>query len=66
MVKKKKLKEYEDFINNLDNMPELILDKELCDISIEELKKLDEIIPKIIINEGDSDKKGRNILININ
>ena len=33
-------------------------------IAIEDLKKLDEIIPKIIINEGDSDKKGRKILIN--
>ena len=42
LVKKRKLKEYEDFINNLDNMPELILDKELCDISKEELKNLSE------------------------
>jgi cell division protein FtsB len=33
-------------------------------IVIEDLKKLEEIIPKIIINEGDPDKKGRNILIN--
>ena len=34
-------------------------------LAIEDLKKLDEIIPKIIINEGDSEKKGRNILIKI-
>ena len=33
-------------------------------IAIEDLNKLEEIVPKIIINEGDSDKKGRNILIN--
>ena len=103
LVKKKKQKEYENFIDKLDNFPELMLDKELCDISkeelkkftenenynkyqigeefnsklsdkfsqkdigliaIEELKSIEEIIPKIIINEGDSDKKGRNILIN--
>jgi Fe-S oxidoreductase len=100
---KKNIKDYESFINSLDKMPELVPNKELCDIAKEELKKLsedenynkyqigeefksklsdkfsqkdtslianedlkkiDEIIPKIIINEGDSDKKGRNILIN--
>ena len=102
LVKKKNIKDYESFINSLDKMPELVPNKELCDIAkeelkklseddnynkyqigeefksklsdkfsqkdtsliaIEDLKKLDEIIPKIIINEGDSDKKGRNILI---
>jgi hypothetical protein len=36
--------------------------KDISLIVIEDLKKLEEIIPKIIINEGDPDKKGRNIL----
>jgi hypothetical protein len=103
LVKSKKQKDYENFINKLDNMPELMPDQELCDISKEELKKfsedenyikfqigdefkpklsdkfsnkdigliaidelkqIEELIPKIIINEGDLEKKGRNILIN--
>jgi len=103
LVKNKNKKDYEDFINSLDKMPELVPNKELCDIAkeelkklseegsynkyqigeefksklsdqfsqkdtsliaIEDLKKLEEIIPKIIINEGDLDKKGRYILTN--
>ena len=39
---KKKRKEYEDYINSLEKMPELILDKNLCKIAAEELKKLSE------------------------
>jgi len=37
--------------------------KNISLIAIVDLKKLEEIITKIIINEGDPDKKGRNILI---
>ena len=102
-VKKKKIKEYEEFLNSLEKMPGLKPDKELCDLAKEELKKfsedgdynkyqigeeckfklsdkfsqndislialdeiknIDEIIPKIIINEVDENKKGRQSLIN--
>ena len=38
----KKKKEYEDFINSLQKMPELILDKNLCKIAEEESKKFSE------------------------
>ena len=38
--------------------------KDIGLFAIEELKKIEELIPKIIINEGDLEKKGRNILIN--
>ena len=31
-VKKRKQKEYEDFINSLEKMPELKPDKELCEL----------------------------------
>ena len=39
---KKKQKEFEDYINSLEKMPELIFDKILCKIAEEELKKLSE------------------------
>ena len=39
---KKKQKEFEDYINSLEKMPELIFDKTLCKIAKEELKKLSE------------------------
>ena len=39
---KKKKKEYEDFINSLEKMPKLELDKNLCKLAEEELKKLSE------------------------
>jgi len=67
-VKNKNKKDYENLINSLDKMPELVPNKELCDIAKEELKKFSEDGNynkyQIIINEGDSDKKGRNILNN--
>ncbi len=103
LVKKRKHKEYEEFINSLEKMPELIPDKDLCDlakeemktisednnynkyqigedfklklnekfspknnslIAIDEIKDIEEIIPKIIINEEDVNKKGRQSIIN--
>jgi hypothetical protein len=42
LLKSKKQKDYENFINKLDNMPELMPVKELCDISKENLKKFSE------------------------
>ena len=41
-VKKKKQNEYENFINTLDKMTELVPDKELCDLAKEEVKKFSE------------------------
>ena len=41
-VKNKKRKEYENFINALEEMPELVPDKELCDLAKEEVKKFSE------------------------
>ena len=38
----KKKKEFEDYINSLEKMPELIYDQNLCKIAEEELKKLSE------------------------
>ena len=40
---KKKQKEFEDYINSLEKMPELIFDETLCEIAKEELKKLSEV-----------------------
>ena len=40
--KAKKIKEYKEYINTLEQMPELILDKDLCKIAEEESKKLSE------------------------
>ena len=44
-------------------MNDKFFQKNISLIAIVDLKKLEEIITKIIINEGDPDKKGRNILI---
>ena len=101
----KKKKEYATFIETLDKMNELKLNKELCDIAkeeikilsededgnyekiqigekfkpkiseifslnevallaIEEIEKAEEIVPKIIVNDLDTEKKGRDILTN--
>ena len=49
-VKNKNKKDYENFINSLDKMPELVSNKELCDIAKEELKKLSEDENYLIIN----------------
>ena len=38
LVKNKKRKEYEEYLNQLEKLPELKPDKELCDIAKEELK----------------------------
>ena len=40
--KKKKKSDYEDFIKDLDKMPEIKPNQDLCDIAKEEIKKFSE------------------------
>ena len=101
-LKKKGLKDYENYLNSLDKMNLLKIDEELINICKEEVKKFsedadynkyqigeelefelsktfdkehsalialedidnDNLIPKIIANESDKEKKGRAILAN--
>ena len=104
IIKNKFRGDYESFLLKLDKMPELILDKTLCLIAKDEIKKLseddeynkiqigeelnikfndnfikkdsalialekinnsEELIPRIIINESDTNKNGRLILSDI-
>ena len=104
LKKKKLIEEYESYINTLETMGELKLDKELCEmanlemknfsndysnylryqigeefksesnlsenfskeeialIAIDDIEEVENLIPNLIVNKMDKEKKGRNIL----